>query len=75
MKNDRTVKFLLAIIALGLWMNLFSSLLRPPITVKAGGEDTSYDVGQIAYHLGEIHSDLAAIKDGGANCRNTKICD
>ena len=32
---DKTTKLLLAVIALGLWLNVFVPLLRPARTVKA----------------------------------------
>ncbi len=72
MKQDRTVKVLLAVIALGLWMHLLTTWLRPAVTAKAA----TTDYGSMIYSkLGDISDSVDAIKNGGNGCLNTKICD
>ncbi len=40
MKTDRTTKALLALIALGLWLNAVAPLFHPARTVRASGKIT-----------------------------------
>jgi hypothetical protein len=57
---DRTGKIILAVIALGLWVNIAVVVSRPqPATAQS-------------YDLGNIEHDLHAIYTG--NCSNEKIC-
>jgi hypothetical protein len=61
--TDRTTKFLLAVIALGLWANLAVSLFRPMAAVAQ-----SYELSSIRSDV----ADLALIARG--TCTNSKIC-
>jgi len=49
-KIDRTTKVLLLLIALGLWSNIFVSLLRP-VVIKA---DTDSILADIAHDVHEL---------------------
>jgi hypothetical protein len=61
--TDRTTKFLLAAIALGLFANVATSLIRPAAAQ------------QVENYLANIAFDMHALVNGGGNCRNEKICD
>jgi len=66
---DRTTKFILFLIALGLWANAVIPLFRPKTAA-------AQDVASMDSHLSRIAHDvhnLADIEDG--TCRNKKICN
>jgi hypothetical protein len=65
MRIDRLTKFLLGVIALGLWANLLSPLIRP---IRVHAEDTS----DIEQHLAKIEHDVHSIYSG--TCLS-KICE
>jgi hypothetical protein len=60
---DRTTKLLLALIALGLWANVFT---QHPKTAVA------QDLSLVEKYLSSIDSRLFNIENG--NCRNSKLC-
>jgi hypothetical protein len=60
--TDKTTKFLLGAIALGLFINAYAYLIRP-----ASADQESY--------LAAIATDIHALANGGSKCRNMKICD
>lgn len=64
MKTDRTTKLLLALIALGLFMNALNPWLMP-MPVAAQNQD-------IAGYLSDIESSVSRIARGA--CPNIKIC-
>ena len=64
---DRTTKWLLATIAVGLWINIGVSILRP-ISAKAQIDELS----GIASSVSSIEGDLSSIM--GGLCLNSKIC-
>jgi hypothetical protein len=64
MKTDLTTKLLLALIALGLFMNAFK-----PATVRA---DTDSEVKHIADDINRISNDIDHITNGV--CSNHSLC-
>ena len=65
---DRTTKALLLAIALGLWMNVMGSWMRPrPIQAAQSQEGLSLT------YLMQIHGYVNGIANG--LCLNSKICD
>jgi hypothetical protein len=58
--NDRTMKVLLAVIALGIWANVLVPVFKAVPAVAQGNE------------LSKINLNLAAIYNG--TCANHKIC-
>ena len=70
--TDRTMKLLLAAIALGLWMNVLGDWIRPvPVEAQLGTDTTRY-LRNIQSSVNSIESDLNGIYRG--RCRNNKIC-
>jgi len=69
--RDKTMKFTLIAIALGLWANLFSPVLLP----KAAHADDSSDyvLQGIASDISDMASDIHRIELG--TCLNGKLCD
>jgi hypothetical protein len=63
---DKTTKLLLCVIALGLWINIAVSLIKP-VQVKAAP-----DVDDIERLVKSMESDLSRIQRG--TCSNGKIC-
>lgn len=57
---DRTTKILLGVIAIGIWLNVGVSVLRPSSAIAQSGE------------IGAIAGYVAAIAKG--TCSNQKIC-
>jgi len=67
---DRTTKILLAIIALGLWCNLFATVVRP-MTAFAQYEG-DYILRSIDAHLAKIDANIDKLQKGA--CANGKLC-
>jgi len=67
---DRTTKILLVSIALGLWFNLFASVLRPMTAVAQYEGD--YILRSIDAHLAKIDSNIDKLQRGA--CANGKLC-
>jgi hypothetical protein len=65
---DKTGKVLLALIALGLWVNIGISLFRP-VTATAQG----YELSSIRNDVSSLNLQLREIAKG--KCSNAKICD
>ena len=65
MQTDKTTKALLALIAIGLFLNVFVPLLQPPV-VNAQSTVT------MESYLGNIESRVRSIAFG--ICLNDKIC-
>ena len=79
MKTDRTTKALLALIAIGLFLNVFVPFLQPPVVNAqdtAGIEGHLLVIGTYLGIMGDnissIDSDLGSIQRGA--CLNSKIC-
>ena len=78
--TDRTTRFLLAAIALGLWMNVVGDWLRPtPVQaqsdlrqIERAVEDIERSVGGIERSVGGIERSLEGIERG--SCANRTIC-
>ena len=68
MTDDRTVKLLLAAIAVGLWMNMAVNLFRP-IEVQA---QSDLSIRSIQTHVASMQITLNAIAAG--LCLNDKLC-
>lgn len=66
---DRWSKFLLALIALGLWANAASQYLGP---AHAFGESPQE---VMAKDVKAIRAAVEALASGGFGCTNSKICD
>jgi hypothetical protein len=66
---DRWTKFLLAMIALGLWAHVAGQYLRP---AKAFGESPEEIM---ARDVKAIRAAVEALAGGGVGCTNSKICD
>lgn len=86
MKTDRTVKVLLGMIALALWMIVLNPWLHPAAVMaqSKGLNDPAFQSllqlqnieGWVHFLLGpagDIRADLRSIADG--TCKNKKICD
>ena len=58
--------FLLGAIALGLWANIATTIVRPAISA----DNTTMEM-----YLASIDRSMTALVNGGLRCRNTKICD
>jgi hypothetical protein len=67
---DRTTKILLAFIALGLWANLLTPVLRP-VTAFAQYE-TDHILKSIDARLASIDINIDRLQRG--NCANGKLC-
>jgi len=69
--TDKTTKFTLIAIAMGLWANLFSPVLLP----KAAHADDNSDtiLYGIASDISDMASDIHRIEIG--TCSNSKLCD
>ena len=65
---DWWTKFLLALIAVGLWANATGQYLRP---AQAFGEPTEIMAGDVK----AIRAAIEALASGGVGCTNSKICD
>lgn len=59
-------RFLLAAIAVALWLNLLQGFVRPT-HAQSSDEAVSY--------LSSIADDVHALAHGGSGCYNNKICD
>ena len=64
---DRTTKWLLAFIAIGLWANIGISIFRPTSAIAQIDE-----LSGIASSVSSIEADVSAIAFG--TCVNNKIC-
>ena len=64
---DRTTKFLLGAIALGLWAHLLSPFIAPPAVAQA-----DYYLSEIDASLDAIESDIDDLEDG--SCSNSQLC-
>ena len=67
---DRTTRILLAIIAFGLWANLFVSVLRPSQAVAQYEAD--YVLKSVNAHLANIDVNIDRLQKGA--CTNGKLC-
>lgn len=64
---DRWTKFLLALIALGLWANAAGQYLRP---AQAFGEPMEI----MAADLKAVRAAVEGLAGGGLGCTNPKLC-
>jgi len=65
MKTDRTTKFLLLLIALGLWFNAAVSLLRP-MAVKADTDSALANIEKDVHTLStDLHSTIYGVMQVG----------
>jgi hypothetical protein len=67
---DRTSKILLAIVALGLWANMFALLFRPNEAVAQ--YETDYILRSVDAHLANIDGNIDRLQKG--SCPNGKLC-
>ena len=72
MKIDRTTKVLLALIAMGLFLNAIVPLAQPPTVQAQAPGIIAMQNRQTALVINRIHDELARISNG--SCRNDKIC-
>jgi hypothetical protein len=71
MRPDGLTKLLLALIALGIWFNVFSSVrLLRGIHADVGSMQT--DVSSMQEDIGDIQSGISALGDG--TCTNNRLC-
>lgn len=66
---DRWTKFLLALIALGLWANAAGQYMRPAHAYGESPEEL------MAADVKAIRVAVEALAGGGVGCTNLKICD
>jgi hypothetical protein len=66
MKIDKTTKVLLALIALGLWLNVVAPLFHPVRVAAEDKEKMEQDLHDIAHDVHALYSGV---------CLNSKICD
>ena len=59
--NDKTTKFLLFLIALGLWTNILMTVVAHPASVRADGD-----------RIGDIADDIHRVANG--ICPSKKLC-
>jgi hydrogenase/urease accessory protein HupE len=64
---DRTSKIILAVIAVGLWANVATTIFAPTLAVAQ-----SFELGQILNITRQIQGHLSGIYSG--ICLNSKIC-
>jgi len=67
---DRTSKILLAVIALGLWGNVFAFLLRSNVAVAQ--YETDHILRSVDAHLANIDGNIDRLQKG--SCPNGKLC-
>jgi hypothetical protein len=68
--TDRTSRILLAIIALGLWANLFVPVLRPSQAIAQ--YETDHILKSVDAHLANIDVNIDRLQKGA--CPNGKLC-
>ena len=69
MGSDKTTKFLLSAIAIGLWANLLHSAIGP---AKAYGDANEFAIAGINVSLQHIGDSISSIQNG--SCLNSKLC-
>ena len=65
MRTDKTTKVLLALIALGLWINVVASLFHPARVAAEEKEQIEQDIHNLAHDVHSIYSGI---------CLNEKLC-
>ena len=65
MNTDKTTKMLLALIALGLWLNLVAPLFHPARVAAEDKEQIERDIHDLAH---DVHTIFSGV------CLNGKIC-
>jgi hypothetical protein len=71
MKNDTLTRILLALIALGLWMNLFRPV-EPPTVAEAAVQEDATTLERMEVLLANIDENLEIITLG--SCMNPRLC-
>jgi hypothetical protein len=66
MKTDKTTKVILALIALGLWLNVVVPLFYPARVAAEDKKQMEQDLHNIAHDVHALYSGV---------CLNSKICD
>jgi peptidoglycan hydrolase CwlO-like protein len=75
---DRTTKILLAIIALGVWVNLFlnhdavSDIQSDVSSMQVDVSSMQNDISSIQSDVSSVESEVSSMADG--SCTNDRIC-
>ena len=72
MTTDRTTKVLLALIAMGLFLNAIVPFVQPAVVQAQAPGIIAAQNRQTALVINRIYDELARISNG--SCRNDKIC-